>query len=118
MPTDKPRVTITMTEDELKRIEAYRYGNKLKNQTQAILSLIKCGFAELERRQAEESSEIKKVSEEASASSEKVQNAHIELFADILGRADLLDTDGDLSDADLEFLKAVLLAIKAHFKNR
>ncbi len=63
MPTDKPRITITMTEDELKQIEDYRYGNKMKNQTQAILSLIKRGFSEIERQQAEETDKIKKVSE-------------------------------------------------------
>lgn len=44
MPTEKPRVTITMTDDQLKEIEAYRYGRKMKNQTQAILSLIERGF--------------------------------------------------------------------------
>ena len=44
MPTEKPRVTITMTDDQLKEIESYRYGRKMKNQTQAILSLIERGF--------------------------------------------------------------------------
>ena len=43
MPTEKPRVTITMTDDQLKEIETYRYGRKMKNQTQAILSLIERG---------------------------------------------------------------------------
>lgn len=118
MPTDKPRVTITMTEDELKQIEDYRYGNKMKNQTQAILSLIKSGFSEIERQSVEEADKMKKVSEEAEASPETVRKSHIELFADVLGRAGLLDENNDLSDADLEFLKAMLLAIKAHFKDR
>lgn len=117
MPTDKPRVTITMTEDELKQIEDYRYGNKMKNQTQAILSLIKNGFSEIERQQAEESNKIKKVSEEVETSPETIQKTHIELFADVLDRAGLLNENNDLSDTDLEFLKAMLLAIKAHFKN-
>lgn len=49
MPTDKPRVTITMTEDQLVQIENYRFGHKFKNQTQAILSLIQKGFDELAR---------------------------------------------------------------------
>ena len=118
MPTEKPRVTITMTEDELKQIEDFRFGNKMKNQTQAILSLIKTGFAELERQQAEADNEIKKASEEAEASPETVKKTHIELFADVLGRAGLLNESKDLSDADMEFLKAMLLAIKAHFKDR
>lgn len=37
MPTNKPRVTITMTEQELGAIEDYQYFNNKKNQTQAIL---------------------------------------------------------------------------------
>ncbi len=44
MPTEKPRITITMTEDEFKRIEAYRFETRQKNQTQAILSLVRLGL--------------------------------------------------------------------------
>lgn len=47
MPTKKPRITITMNEEQLKNIEDYQYKNKIKNQTQAILSLINAGFKEL-----------------------------------------------------------------------
>lgn len=47
MPTEKPRVTITMSNEQLKKIEAFRYDNKIKNQTQAILSLIENGFEAL-----------------------------------------------------------------------
>lgn len=49
MPTEKPRVTITMDRSQLSRIEDYRYSKKLKNQTQAILSLIESGFDELDK---------------------------------------------------------------------
>lgn len=44
MPTNKPRVTITMSDEQLERIEKYRFDHKFKNQTQAILSLIEDGF--------------------------------------------------------------------------
>jgi hypothetical protein len=44
MPTEKPRVTITMTEEALNRINEFRFKFKYKNQTQAILSLIEKGF--------------------------------------------------------------------------
>lgn len=44
MPTEKPRITITMTEDEFKRVEAYRFETRQKNQTQAILSLVRLGL--------------------------------------------------------------------------
>lgn len=44
MPTEKPRVTITISEEQLKQVDDYRYSNKMKNQTQAILSLVKKGL--------------------------------------------------------------------------
>lgn len=47
MPTKKPRVTITMSEEQLKKIENYQISNNYKNQTQAILSLIDAGFSTL-----------------------------------------------------------------------
>lgn len=48
MPTDKPRVTFAISEEKLAELEAYRYENKMKNQTQAILSLIDKGLSALE----------------------------------------------------------------------
>lgn len=44
MPTEKPRITITMSAEQLERIDEYRYSGRMKNQTQAILSLINKGF--------------------------------------------------------------------------
>lgn len=57
MPTNKPRVTITMTEQELGAIEDYQYFNNKKNQTQAILDLIRKGLDEAEAASAEISAE-------------------------------------------------------------
>lgn len=48
MPTDKPRVTFTVNKETLDRIEAFRFSNKSKNQTQAILSLIEKGLSDFE----------------------------------------------------------------------
>lgn len=47
MPTEKPRVTITMTGDQLQQIDDFRFEHKMKNQTQAILYLVKTGLEEL-----------------------------------------------------------------------
>lgn len=44
MPTEKPRVTITMSKKELEIIENFRFKNRIKNQTQAILFLINRGL--------------------------------------------------------------------------
>ena len=48
MPTDKPRVTITVSKEKLVELEDYRFENKFKNQTQAILSLIDKGLSDFE----------------------------------------------------------------------
>ena len=53
MPTRKPRVTITMTEEQFKAIEDYQYSNRKKNQTQAILALLEKGLADEEASTAE-----------------------------------------------------------------
>lgn len=47
MPTKKPRVTFALSEDELARIEEYRAKNNIKNQSQAILALIRNGSQKL-----------------------------------------------------------------------
>ena len=48
MPTDKPRLTFTADEETFKRIDDYRYKYRLKNQTQAIISLIELGLNSLD----------------------------------------------------------------------
>lgn len=46
MPTKKPRVTFAISEEQLSEVESYRTSNKLKNQSQAILSLIEKGLSD------------------------------------------------------------------------
>ena len=45
MPTDKPRVTFTVSQDTLQKIDEFRFTTKAKNQTQAILALIEKGLS-------------------------------------------------------------------------
>lgn len=47
MPTDKPRFTITVDDDLFDQITEYRFSNRMKSQTQAVLSLIDKGLAVL-----------------------------------------------------------------------
>lgn len=115
MPTEKPRITITMSEEQLGQIEDYKFGNKMKNQTQAILSLIEKGMESLD---AENSSAIKNASEAELPAPKTNEKSHIQMFAEVLSKAGMIDENGDLSDNDLDFLQAMLLALKAHFKER
>lgn len=48
MPTEKPRVTFTISKERLSDLETYQHENKIKNQTQAILSLIEKGLSDFE----------------------------------------------------------------------
>lgn len=67
MPTEKPRVTFTISQERLSEVEAYRFDNKIKNQTQAILSLIDkglSGFSEHEEKAPSLSDEALKLAED------------------------------------------------------
>jgi hypothetical protein len=118
MPTDKPRFTITMDDDLLQRIDEFKFSNRYKNQTQAVIALIEKGIDTLALQDEEISSAIKSASETESSISKANDKSNIQKFADVLSRAGLINKSNDLSDDDLEFLKAILLALKAHFNNR
>lgn len=115
MPTEKPRITITMSEDQLAQIEAYKFENKIKNQTQAILALIEKGMDVLE---AQDSEAIKNAFDADLPTPKAEGKNNIQLFSDMLTRAGLIKDGGDISDDDADFLQAMLLALKAHFKQR
>lgn len=115
MPTQKPRFSVAIDDDLLKAVDDYKFDNRIKSQNQAINDLVRAGLNELARIEAET---IKKASEAELPASEADENPHIQMFADVLSRAGLLDETGDLSNSDLEFLQAMLLALKAHFKDR
>jgi len=48
VPTENPRVTITLDDELLNKITEYRFENRIKNQTQAIVQLVERGIAEID----------------------------------------------------------------------
>ena len=54
MPTEKPRYTITLDEEMLKKIDDFRFENRFPNRTQATLELIRIGIEALEKQQEEQ----------------------------------------------------------------
>lgn len=48
MPTEKPRMSITVPQDLLDRIEDFRYENRISSQTKAIITLIGLGLDALD----------------------------------------------------------------------
>ena len=53
MPTEKPRYSITVDEELLKRIDDFRFDNRYVSRSAATLDLIRIGIEELEKRQEE-----------------------------------------------------------------
>lgn len=51
MPTKNPRVTFTLDQETLNRIDDFRFSDKSKNQTQAILRLLDAGLSAFEPKQ-------------------------------------------------------------------
>ena len=89
----------------------------MKNQTQAILSLISKGFQEIERQQSEKDGGTQKIPAPSNfGAGNKKKN--IDLLTDVLERAGIIEPGSDLSDSDKEFLKAMFVATKTYFKNR
>ena len=118
MATEKPRFTITMDESLLDEVDNFKFEHRIKNQSKAIVELVKLGMDALAAQDAEAAQAIKKASEVEESTPEAKHAAHIQMFADVLTRAGMIEPGGDLSDSDLEFLKGMLLALKAHFKER
>lgn len=115
MPTQKPRFSVAIDDDLLKSVDDYKFDNRLKSQNQAINDLVRAGLAELQR-QKDQGKE--KAPDLAEAESEAVKKDPVRALQNVLGRAGLLGPNQDISDNDLEFLKAMFLAMKAHFQER
>lgn len=54
MATEKPRYTITVDEELLKKIDDFRFENRYKSRTAATIDLIKLGVETFEKNQSKE----------------------------------------------------------------
>lgn len=115
MPTNKPRLSIAIDDDLLKAVDDYKFENRIKSQNQAINDLVRAGLDEL-RAQREYAIENASASVETEA--EAMKEITIDAFKDVLSRIGLLGENQDISNSDLDFLKAMFLAMKAHFQQR
>ena len=48
MPTKMPRVTFAISQEELLRVEAFQKEHNIKNQSQAVIQLIRMGFNDVD----------------------------------------------------------------------
>ena len=60
MTTDKPRYTITLDEELLKRIDDFRFENRFPNRTQATLELIRLGMEAYAKKEKQKERKRKK----------------------------------------------------------
>jgi len=60
MTTDKPRYTITLDEELLKRIDDFRFENRYPNRTQATLELIRLGMEAYAKKEKQKERKRKK----------------------------------------------------------
>ena len=58
MPTKKPRVTFALSKEELEQIEMFQKKNSIKNQSQAILTLIHLGLDDFQQIEISQKSRI------------------------------------------------------------
>ena len=109
MPTKNPRVTFTLDQETLNRIDDFRFSAKSKNQTQAILRLLDAGLSAFE-------TETKK----APAPQDSGTRATIkpEQLQSVLKEFGFIRDGEDLSDSDLDFLISVGNIIRAWFTER
>lgn len=49
MPTKKPRLTFALSKEELEQVESFRKKHNIKNQSQAILTLINKGIEDIQK---------------------------------------------------------------------
>ena len=49
MPTEKPRFTITVTDEMLKEIDDFRYENRYPTRTKAVNELFRLGIEQLKK---------------------------------------------------------------------
>ena len=54
MPTEKPRYTVIVDEELLKRIDDFRFENRYPSRSAATLELIRLGLEHLEQKQRKE----------------------------------------------------------------
>lgn len=54
MPTEKPRYTVIVDDELLKRIDDFRFENRYPSRSAATIELIRLGLEALEKKQAAE----------------------------------------------------------------
>lgn len=110
MPTDKPRITFTLDEDTLAAIDDYKFKHRIKNQSQAILTLIEKGMCSL----AADQPQIKN----SPTSADAEERMSLEDSTAMLVELGYIRPGEQLSDADLAFFEHIVGLMDSWFDSK
>lgn len=113
MPTDKPRITFTLDEETLKAVDDYKFKHRIKNQSQAILSLIEIGLESI----TNSTNENEKSSAPEGLEEKVDMKESDDLFDDMI-RTGLVENNSKLTEADTAFFKSVVAMIETWKANK
>ena len=106
MPTDKPRFSITLDEELSARLDEYKFSHRIKNQTQAVVSLIEKGLESLRLEEEARKSPAPKI-EITPASEDAEASISLEESTALLVELGYIQPGQQLTDQDLAILTLV-----------
>ena len=102
MPTDKPRFTITLEQDLVTKIDNYKYSHRMKNQNQAVISLIEKGFDSLAADRETKNSPAPEGAEE------RISMEQSDRLFDALVQAGIIPDSISFTEDDRAFLQHII----------
>ena len=110
MPTEKPRFTITVSDELNSAIEDYQHRARTKNKTQAVVELMEIGMERISKEINNKKSPAPEGTEEREQGIDAVEN---ELRSLLLALGLVPD---NLTAEQVEFLAHIVALIQAYFK--
>ncbi len=112
MATDKPRFSVTFTDDSFSKIQKYQKENNISTQSKAVARLVELAISEIEEEKS-----IKKSpdTDESAPGDEKITLEESNRLLEALG---FIEAGQDLSDDDLAFLGHIIALLDTWFGKR
>lgn len=112
MATDKPRFSVTFTNDSFSKIQKYQKENNISTQSKAVARLVELAINEIE---SEDSSKKIPSAAEAAPGEDRITMEESNRLLVSLG---LIEEGQDLSDDDLAFLEHIIGLLDTWFDKR
>lgn len=112
MATDKPRFSVTFTEDSFNKIQQFKEENNISTQSKAVAQLVELAISNIEVESE------KKISPSATEAAPGEDRITMEESNRLLVSLGLIEEGQDLSDDDLAFLEHIIGLLDAWFDKR